>query len=82
VLIDWGNARVAPAALDRATLCAQDAMPPSWFPEPPAPERHWADLQVHVQYLGFAADNLGAARVAEMIDRASGARERLLLLRH
>ena len=40
----------------------------SWFAEPPAPERHWADVHVHVQYLGFAADHLGAARVGEMID--------------
>jgi hypothetical protein len=76
-LIDWGNARVAPAALDRATLCAQGAVPPPWYPEPPPLERDWADVQVHVQYLGFAADHLGAARVAEMVDRAAAAYGRL-----
>lgn len=77
VLIDWGNARVAPAALDRATLRAQDAIPPPWFPEPPAPEQDWADVQVNVQYLGFAADHLGAARVGEMIETAAAALARL-----
>ncbi len=77
VLIDWGNARVAPAALDRATLCAQGAVPPAWYPEPPALEQDWADAAVHVQYLGFAADHLGAARVGEMIERASSAWRRL-----
>ena len=30
-LIDWGDARVAPAALDLATLRAQGAVPPPWF---------------------------------------------------
>lgn len=76
-LIDWGNARVAPAALDRATLCAQGAVPPPWYPEPDALERHWAQGYVHVQYLGFAADHLGAARVGEMIECASRAWGRL-----
>jgi hypothetical protein len=74
-LIDWGNARVAPAALDLATLRAQGAVPPSWFAEPPG--RDWADVHVHVQYLGFAADHLGAARVGEMIATAAEARARL-----
>jgi hypothetical protein len=74
-LIDWGNARVAPAALDLATLRAQGATPPPWFPEPPG--RDWADVHVHVQYLGFAADHLGAARVGAMIATAAAARGRL-----
>jgi hypothetical protein len=74
-LIDWGNARVAPAALDLATLRAQGGVPPSWFAEPPG--RDWADVQVHVQYLGFAADHLGAARVGEMVERAADAWGRL-----
>jgi len=74
-LIDWGNARVAPAALDLATLRAQGAVPPPWFAEPPG--RDWADVHVHVQYLGFAADHLGAARVGEMIATATTARARL-----
>ena len=79
-LIDWGNARVAPAALDEAVLRAQGATPPPWYPVPSPLERAWADVHVHVQYLGFAADHLGAARVGEMIARASGARERLTTL--
>jgi len=74
-LIDWGNARVAPPALDLATLRAQGAVPPPWFAEPPGPD--WADVHVHVQYLGFAADHLGAARVGEMIATATAARSRL-----
>ncbi len=74
-LIDWGGARVAPAALDLATLRAQGAVPPPWFAEPPGPD--WADVHVHVQYLGFAADHLGAARVGEMIATAAAARARL-----
>jgi aminoglycoside phosphotransferase (APT) family kinase protein len=69
VLIDWGNARVAPAGADHATLAAQGA---------PAPavgevERCWAEVQVHVQYLGFAADHLGAERVTEMAGTAARA---------
>ncbi|WP_219419102.1 aminoglycoside phosphotransferase family protein [Pseudonocardia nigra] len=80
VLIDWGNARVAPAGLDLATLAAQgapaadayaaavaNATPP---PELREVERLWAQVQVHVQYLGFAADHLGSARVAEMVQTA------------
>jgi hypothetical protein len=74
-LIDWGNARVAPAALDLATLRAQGALPPPWFADPPG--RSFADVYVHVQYLGFAADHLGATRVEEMIATATAARARL-----
>jgi hypothetical protein len=77
VLIDWGNARVAPAALDLATLRAQGATPPEHYPRPTAAENDWADVQVHVQYLGFAADHLGAARVGEMTGTAAAALARL-----
>jgi hypothetical protein len=77
VLIDWGNARVAPAALDLATLRAQGAVPPADHPQPTPVEQDWADVQVHVQYLGFAADHLGAARVGEMITAAAAALSRL-----
>ncbi len=79
-LIDWGNARVAPAGLDLATLRAQGATPPSWYPQPTPVGAAWADVQVHVQYLGFAADHLGPARVGEMIATASSARARLATL--
>jgi hypothetical protein len=34
-------------------------------------------VQVHVQYLRFAADHLGAARVGEMVETATAARARL-----
>jgi aminoglycoside phosphotransferase (APT) family kinase protein len=86
VLIDWGNARVAPAGLDVATLGAQDAHPaaayaaafrPGTPPELQEVERQWAQVQVHVQYLGFAADHLGPARVAEMVETAARALDRL-----
>jgi len=76
VLIDWGNARVAPAGLDLAVLRAQGAELPSDHPEPPG-ERDWADVHVNVQYLGFAADHLGPERVAEMVELAAAALGRL-----
>lgn len=79
-LIDWGNARVAPAALDLAVLRAQGGVPPSWYPQPAEAESAWAGVQVNVQYLGFAADHLGAARVGEMIEAARAARARLSAL--
>lgn len=75
-LIDWGNARVAPAGLDLAVLRAQGAAVPPDHPEAPG-ERDWADVHVHVQYLGFAADHLGPQRVAEMVGTAAAALRRL-----
>ena len=87
-LIDWGNARVAPAAVDVVTLGWPGVAPPAPYTEvfdalvpaaarPPADvERAWAEVHVHVTYLGFAADHLGAARVTEMAgiaERALGA---------
>lgn len=73
-LIDWGGARVAPAAVDVLTLSGgPGAVAPAAYTavfDAPAEfadvERAWADVHVHVHYLGFAADHLGAARVAEM----------------
>ncbi|GAA3243519.1 hypothetical protein GCM10017691_48490 [Pseudonocardia petroleophila] len=73
-LIDWGSARVAPAAVDVLTLAGEPGAtaPAAYtavFGPPPAladVERAWADVHVHVHYLGFAADHLGAARVTEM----------------
>jgi Ser/Thr protein kinase RdoA (MazF antagonist) len=80
VLIDWGNARVAPAGLDLATSAAQDAPATRAYaaalgaavtpPELREVERLWAQVQVHVQYLGFAADHLGVSRVVEMVETA------------
>lgn len=90
VLIDWGNARVAAPGLDLAVLRAQGSpAPPAYtsrFAELTggglptalrAVEMAWADVHVHVQYLGFAADHLGPARVAEMIGNATVALEAL-----
>lgn len=79
VLIDWGNARVAPAGLDVATLAAQGITPPPAYRAPDLPpplrevERLWATVQVHVQYLAFVADHLGTARVVEMVETAARA---------
>lgn len=76
-LIDWGNARVAPAGLDLAVLRAQGAVVPALYTDlfdaSPAWEAQWADVHVNVQYLGFAADHLGAERVAEMVAAGSTA---------
>jgi Phosphotransferase enzyme family len=86
VLIDWGNARVAPAGLDVATLAAQGAPAPPAYTAPATPpalrevERLWAQVQVHVQYLGFAADHLGTARVVEMVETAARALDELGLV--
>ncbi|GAA4674075.1 hypothetical protein GCM10023215_02020 [Pseudonocardia yuanmonensis] len=84
-LIDWGNARMAPAGLDLAVLEAQGRCDESAYraeaPALPGPlaavEQEWARAHVHVQYLGFAADHLGAARVTEMVDTAADALARL-----
>jgi hypothetical protein len=74
-LIDWGNARVAPAAVDVVTLGGAppaaytevfDARVPAAARPPVEVERAWAEVHVHVTYLGFAADHLGVARVTEM----------------
>jgi hypothetical protein len=82
VLIDWGNARIAPAGLDLAVLAAQGAPAPRAYwrlraAEPDPVETAWADAHVHVQYMGFAADHLGAARVAEMAAIAARALDAL-----
>jgi aminoglycoside phosphotransferase (APT) family kinase protein len=69
VLIDWGNARVAPAGADHATVVAQGASAPAVGEV----ERLWSVVQVHVQYLGFAADHLGVERVTEMAQTAARA---------
>lgn len=88
-IIDWGNAKVAPAGLDLAVLRAQGATPSAAYTarldaaHQPADrrllevERHWADVSAHVAYLGFAADHLGAGRVADMIETADAALTRL-----
>ena len=69
------SARVAVPALDLVTLSGGAApAPPDAYrgPEPPgdlaAVMGHWARVQAHTQYLAFAADHLGTARVLEMAD--------------
>lgn len=94
VLIDWGNARVAPGAVDVAVPVAERACSAEAYDRAFAQlagpvdriwavAEPWARLHVHVQYLGFAADHLGPGRVAEMIDEATAAHAELRrLLRH
>jgi Phosphotransferase enzyme family len=82
VLIDWGNARVAPAGLDVGTLAAQGVPTAAAYVETTPEslrevERLWAQVHVHVQYLGFAADHLGTARVIEMVETAARALDEL-----
>lgn len=78
VLIDWGNAKVAPPGLDLPVLHAQGAVDDSPYRralaelvgELPADlaamQSHCAELWANVSYLGFAADHLGPARVEEL----------------
>lgn len=71
VLIDWGNARVAPPALDVVTLGGEpgaDYAGPDLPAELRPVHEHWARVQAHVQYLAFAADHLGVARVTQMAE--------------
>ncbi|GAY12285.1 phosphotransferase [Pseudonocardia sp. N23] len=72
-LIDWGNARVAPAGFDLAVLRAQGTDVSTGDPA----EDGWSDLAMAVAYLGFAADHLGPARVRELADMAEGGRQAL-----
>lgn len=86
VLIDWGNAKVAPPGLDLPVLRAQGAVDDTPYRRafaelagtPPADlaelETHCAELWAHVGYMGFAADHLGPARVAELAAAANAAR--------
>lgn len=88
-VIDWGNAKVAPAGLDLAVLRAQGATPPESYlrrldvargsadARLLDVEHHWADVCANVVYLGFAADHLGVGRVVEMIGTADAALTRL-----
>jgi hypothetical protein len=85
VLIDWGNARVAPPGYDLAVLRAQGAVDDTVYRRtfaelagPPDPrlsavELAWSQVRANVGYLGFAADHLGADRVAEMTAAAATA---------
>lgn len=82
VLVDWGNARVAPAAFDLVVLRAQGAVDLSVYRAevvalggevPSVLEESCAEVWAHVGYLGFAADHLGVGRVGEMLDSASRA---------
>ncbi|WP_232664808.1 phosphotransferase [Pseudonocardia sp. TRM90224] len=88
VLIDWGSSRIAPAGVDLAVLSAQGNAVPTPYEELFAQltggadrlraiEEPWADVHVNVQYLTFAADHLGAERVAAMVTTAAEALHRL-----
>jgi len=88
-ILDWGNAKVAPAGLDLAVLRAQGAAQSPCYRAHLAEgrgqgdrrllevERHWADVHIHVAYLGFAAEHLGSDRVGSMIEAATSALTRL-----
>ncbi|MGD9526438.1 phosphotransferase [Pseudonocardia sp.] len=85
VLVDWGNARVAPSGFDLAVLRGQGAVDLGPYraefarlagapsPEQLAVEECCADAWAHVGYLGFAADHLGVERVGELLDGAARA---------
>lgn len=74
VLIDWGNARVAPRTYDLAVLHAQGAPATAAYPTRISEvERRWGEARANVGYLGFAADHLGAGRVEELLDAADAA---------
>jgi aminoglycoside phosphotransferase (APT) family kinase protein len=90
VIIDWGGARIAPGGLDLAVLAEQGGVDHDRYhvrlaeltgrPFMPALaeiERQWALAMGYVQYLGFAADHLGAERVGVMVDHAAQAFDRL-----
>ena len=73
-LIDWGNALVAPAAFDLAVLRAEGPVDLTAYlalaAAPTPAEDAWARLAMPDRYLGFAADHLGPARVAELAGMA------------
>jgi hypothetical protein len=90
VIIDWGGARIAPGGLDLAVLAEQGGVDHDRYRRRLASltgkpvdaalvevEQQWALAMGYVQYLGFAADCLGADRVGVMVERATRALERL-----
>jgi thiamine kinase-like enzyme len=90
VIIDWGGARIAPGGLDLAVLAEQGGVDHDRYHRrlaelsgrPVVPtlvevEQQWALATGYVQYLGFAADYLGADRVGVMVERAAHAFDRL-----
>ena len=90
VIIDWGGARIAPGGLDLAVLAEQGGVDHGRYRRRLAEltgrpvvaglvdvEQQWALATGYVQYLGFAADCMGADRVGVMVDRASQAFDRL-----
>lgn len=90
VLIDWGNARLAPAMLDLANLIQLDSREWEiyWSAWEKASGRkadlpkarmgfHWAAVQVNLQYLPYAAAYLPPVHVLKMIDDINSAQERI-----
>ena len=81
-LIDWGNSRVGPAALDLANLVAADSAEVARYAEAwqkvtgqPLPGDavelgyRWAALQIPVQYLPWTAGHRPTADVEAALDR-------------
>lgn len=93
VLIDWGNARIAPAMLDIANVVKIDS--PNWSiylstyaeaegtPLNPVLARqsyHWAVAMVNLQYLPFAASHI-PGKVPGMMKQVIEAKDQLLASR-
>ena len=90
VLIDWGNSRVGPAALDLANLAAADSADVTRYARtwqrltgapPPAAALEsgfrWAALQVPVQYLPWTAAHRPTGNVEASLDQIERALARL-----
>jgi aminoglycoside phosphotransferase (APT) family kinase protein len=90
VLIDWGNARIAPAMLDIANMIEIDSA--SWHRYIAAWEAasgeamdldqaklgfYWAAIIVNTQYLPFAVEYLGPDAVEKMIAKVVAAQDKI-----
>jgi aminoglycoside phosphotransferase (APT) family kinase protein len=90
MLIDWGNARIAPAMLDIANMVEINS--PTWYAyltaweaaskEPMAPllaqlSYYWATIMVNTQYLPYAVDNTSPEHVSEMVRKVVSAQQKI-----
>jgi thiamine kinase-like enzyme len=90
MLIDWGNARVAPAMLDVANLIKLGSESwqqylNAWAEVAPKPldsqlsqlGYHWATIMVNTQYLPYAVDFTPVENVAHMVAKVVEAQEKI-----
>jgi len=90
VLIDWGNARVAPAMLDVANLIKLGAESwqqylSAWAEVTQEPLNshlaqlgyHWATIMVNTQYLPYAVDFTPPENVAQMVIKIVEAQKKI-----